>query len=260
MFFFRSRSRTHPLHVAPHRHLHTDEEIRYILGGSGYFDVRDPEERWIRIELHANDMIVLPAGVYHRFTLDRNNYIKAMRLFKDEPKWTAYNRGGETDEFEVRKAYLEEREQRLNVAQPSGPNGTPYVLRYAAKSIANYPHMRKAGGMLYVSGLSSRRPDNTHVGAVQDENGEWHLDAAAQTHACIENLQNILATAGADLSHVVDLTCFLVDMDDYKQFNAAYNQYFDAATGPTRTTVAVKQLPHPNLRIEIKAVAVVPEE
>lgn len=129
-----------------------------------------------------------------------------------------------------------------------------------AGAIANYPHMRELNGYLHVSGTSSRRADNTHDGAEQLEDGTWKLDIAAQTHAVIRNIEKILKQAGADLSHCVDFTCYLVDMEHYQGFNAVYNEYFDAETGPTRTTVAVKQLPHPNLLLEIKAIAKAPEE
>ncbi|KAK0513998.1 hypothetical protein JMJ35_003720 [Cladonia borealis] len=88
-------------------HLHEDEEIRYILDGNGFFDVRDPKDEWVRIRLEKEDLIVLPAGIFHRFTTDTKNYIKAMRLFKDEPKWTPLNRAPDLENNPHRKSYLQ---------------------------------------------------------------------------------------------------------------------------------------------------------
>jgi len=86
-------------------HLHADEEIRLALSGSGYFDIRDMEDRWIRVSLSKGDMIIVPAGLYHRFTLDNENYIKALRLFVGEPVWTPHFRPAE--DLESRKHYLQ---------------------------------------------------------------------------------------------------------------------------------------------------------
>jgi 2-aminomuconate deaminase len=88
--------------------------------------------------------------------------------------------------------------------------------------------------------------------------GTVQFDIREQTRAVIENIRAILQSAGAGLEDVVEVSTFLVDMADFAGYNAAYAEYFSAETGPARTTVAVHQLPHPHLRIEIKAVAYLP--
>lgn len=135
-----------------------------------------------------------------------------------------------------------------------------FILEDRASALAAYPHARRVGEMVFVSGVSSRRPDGSHEGVVIAKDGTVTKDIREQTRAVIENIGVILKRAGTSLEHVVDLTVFLVDMQDYKGMNEVYNTFFDAQTGPARTTVAVHQLPHPNLLIEIKAIAVVPGE
>ncbi len=121
-----------------------------------------------------------------------------------------------------------------------------------------FPHIKRAGDFLFVSGTSSRRADNSLAGAEQvDAMGAMRLDAGAQTRAVIENIRDILASAGAGLEDLVEICAYLVDMNDFAAYNQVYGEFFDY-DGPTRTTVAVHQLPHPHLRIEIKAIAYKP--
>lgn len=120
-----------------------------------------------------------------------------------------------------------------------------------------FPHVVRAGDFLFVSGTSSRRPDNSFVGASADAFGTASVDIRVQTRAVIENLRDILKAEGADLGNLVEITTFLVNMHDFGGYNEVYAEYFDEH-GPTRTTVAVHQLPHPLLTIEIKAIAYAP--
>ncbi len=127
------------------------------------------------------------------------------------------------------------------------------VIKDKAQPLGNYPHIKRVGDFIYVSGTSSRKADNTHIGAELDQNGNWHLDIKLQTEAVIKNIEALIKNMEASLSDVIDITTFLVDMKDFNEYNEVYGRFFDS-TGPTRTTVAVHQLPHPNLLIEIKAI------
>ncbi len=119
-----------------------------------------------------------------------------------------------------------------------------------------YPHTKRVGDFIFVSGTSSRRPDNSIAGVeIIDAMGTKKLDAAVQTREVLQNIDKNLAKEGASLADVVDVTSFLVNMNDFADYNKAYAEFFNPKNGPTRTTVAVHQLPHPDLVVEIKVVA-----
>ena len=128
------------------------------------------------------------------------------------------------------------------------------VVAGKATPRGSFPHLKRVGDFIFVSGTSSRRADDSFAGVEVDEAGETKLDIREQTRAVIENIRDILQSVDADLDDVVDISTFLVDMGDFEGYNDVYSEYFDY-DGPTRTTVAVHQLPHPHLLIEIKAIA-----
>lgn len=146
----------------------------------------------------------------------------------------------------------------LNTAFPidatTASSMTATTLSEKATPRGRFPHLRRAGDFLFVSGTSSRRKDNSFAGVEVDAMGATKLDIRVQTRAVIENIRDILAAEGATLANCVEITSYLVDMNDFAGYNEVWAEYFDE-NGPTRTTVAVHQLPHPHLRIEMKAVA-----
>lgn len=133
------------------------------------------------------------------------------------------------------------------------------VVEGKAQPRGKFPHIKRAGDYLFISGTSSRRADNSIAGAEVDALGSTKLDIRLQTRAVIENIRDILHSEGAQLKDVVEVSTFLVNMNDFAGYNEVYGEFF-GYDGPARTTVAVHQLPHPHLLIEIKATAYNPEK
>lgn len=121
-----------------------------------------------------------------------------------------------------------------------------------------YSRLRECGRLVFLAGISARRPDNTVPGVSTDETGAVRFDVGVQTSAALDNLDATLREVGLSLADVVDVTSFLVDMKDYGDYVAAWNQHFGDSV-PARTTVGVQELPDPLLRIELKAIACRPD-
>jgi 2-aminomuconate deaminase len=133
------------------------------------------------------------------------------------------------------------------------------VLSGKAQPRGKYPHVKRAGDFLFVSGTSARRSDNSIAGAEVDTFGTTSLNIREQTKAVLENVRDILQGVGAGLEDVVEVTTYLVSMNDFGGYNDIYGEFF-GFDGPARTTVAVHQLPHPHLLIEIRAMAYKPQK
>ena len=133
------------------------------------------------------------------------------------------------------------------------------VVEGKATPRGKYPHIKRAGDFLFVSGTSARRSDDTIAGAEVDSSGTTRLDIRVQTRAVIENIRDILESAGAQLQDLVEISTYLVSMNDFAGYNEVYGEFF-GYDGPARTTVAVHELPHPHLLIEIKAMAYKPQK
>ncbi len=130
----------------------------------------------------------------------------------------------------------------------------------APAPVGAYPHARREGDLLFLSGVGPRQPITNAIpgGPIRDESGvPQDYDVAAQTEAVIENVRRILEAAGASLNDVIDVTAFLVDMDrDFKAYNEVYAKHF-TSIGATRTTLAISALPTP-IAVEFKVVARAP--
>jgi len=120
--------------------------------------------------------------------------------------------------------------------------------------LGSYSKIRQAAGLVFVAGTTARRADGSIEGVSVAADGKRTHDVVAQTRFALEEVRKALATVGAGLEHCVDVTVFLTDMKYFDAFNACYAQLFPR-NGPTRTTVAVLALPHPDMVIEFKVIA-----
>lgn len=128
----------------------------------------------------------------------------------------------------------------------------------APKAVGSYPHARRVGDLLLLSGIGPRDPATNEV-----PGNEYHpsgrlrdYDVRAQTHAVFANVRAVLEASGARWEDLVDVTVYLVDMTrDFADYNAVWAEYFpDPATAPCRTTLGISALPTP-IAIELKCVA-----
>jgi 2-aminophenol/2-amino-5-chlorophenol 1,6-dioxygenase alpha subunit len=139
---------------------------------------------------------------------------------------------------------------------PARPASDVIRTDKAPKPVGPYPHARRVGSMLFLSGIGPRTPGTGEIpGLIRDGAGSvvGH-DIEVQTRACIENVKTILEEAGSSLEKVLDVTVYLTDMaGDFQRFNKVYGEYFGTIQ-PTRTTVGVDSLPTP-ISVELKVIA-----
>ena len=132
----------------------------------------------------------------------------------------------------------------------------------APRAVGHYPHARRVGQMLFLSGIGPRSAtDNSIPGNVLSEYGSLlSYDIVAQCHSVFANVRAVLEASGAQWGDLVDVTVYLTDMArDFPAYNKVWAEYFpDAATAPCRTTLGITALPTP-IAIELKCLAVLPE-
>lgn len=131
----------------------------------------------------------------------------------------------------------------------------------APEPVGAYPHARKAGGLVFLSGIGPRKRGETEIpGVTQDADGNVVAkDIEAQCRSCFDNVKTVMADAGVPWKNVVDVLVFLTDMkNDFKTYNRVYAEYFagDGNPNPARTTIEIKALPTP-IAVEVKVVAAI---
>ncbi len=130
----------------------------------------------------------------------------------------------------------------------------------APDPVGAYPHARRVGNLLFLSGVGPRLAGSDMVpGNMYDDQGDLiEYDIEAQCHSVFTNVKTILEASGSQWDDLIDVTIFLTDMErDFKQFNQIYSEYF-TGNQPTRTTIEINSLPTP-IAIELKCIAQIDE-
>ena len=144
-----------------------------------------------------------------------------------------------------------------SASSSSETSGSVVNTQKAPKPVGAYPHARRVGDLLFLSGVGPRQPGTDAIpgGPIRDaDKNPLDYDAAAQTRAVIENIRIILEASGSSLDRVIDVQAFLIDMDrDFKAYNKVYAEYFTDIQA-TRTTIAIRALPTP-IAVEFKVIA-----
>jgi|TARA_B100000929_G_scaffold165689_1_gene131235 2-aminomuconate deaminase len=134
----------------------------------------------------------------------------------------------------------------------------PIQSKNAPEPVGAYPHAKRVGNLLFLSGVGPRKPNSKKIpGSVIDAKGEiLSYDIEKQCHAVFENVKTILEDSGSSWDNLVDVTVYLTNMkNDFHIYNRIYAEYFSDNL-PCRTTVEVSSLPTP-IAIELKCIATI---
>lgn len=137
-------------------------------------------------------------------------------------------------------------------------NGEKFNSKRAPQAVGLYPHARKVGNLLFLSGVGPRKSNQEKIPGVNlDNNGNIiSYDIEIQCHSVFENIRFILEDAGSSWENIIDVQVFLTNMkDDFKTYNKVYAEYFKK-NQPCRTTIEIKSLPTP-IAIELKVIATI---
>ncbi len=163
---------------------------------------------------------------------------------------------GDRDVLDSEKEELEDTKLGPELYDPVNSENSVNTEK-APKPVGAYPHARREGDLIYLSGVGPRQPGDNSIpgGPIKDTNGNpLNYDIKAQTHAVIDNISRILEEAGSSINNVIDVTSFLVDMDrDFAGYNEVWAETL-GKVGPTRTTLAISALPTP-IAVEMKVIA-----